>query len=120
MLRLSLTVLVIFLLSLAAVAGPGSSPNERLPAGPMQGKATGACSTCHEPRIIVQQRLSKAAWTREVDKMIKWGAEVNPQDRDALIDYFSTNFGPDSSAYVAPKTVSGPKTPTKASAKSSL
>src|SRR5262249_54918111 len=109
-----LTVLVIFLLSLAAVAGPGSSSNEQMPAGPMQGKAMGACSTCHEPRIIVQQRLTKAAWTREVDKMIKWGAEVNSHDRDPLIDYFSTNFGPDAPPYVAPKTLSGPKTPTKA------
>jgi len=29
--------------------------------------------------------------------MIKWGAEVDPKDRDALIDYFSVNFGPDQS-----------------------
>jgi len=27
--------------------------------------------------------------------MIKWGAEVDPKDRDAMIDYFSTSFGPD-------------------------
>jgi hypothetical protein len=70
----------------------------------MQEKAAAACLSCHEARIIVQQRLSKAAWTREMDKMLKWGAEVDPQDRDALIDYFSANFGPDQPAYVAPKT----------------
>jgi len=52
-------------------------------------------SRCHEARIIVQQRLSKAAWTKEVDKMTKWGALVDPSDRDALIDYLSTNFAPD-------------------------
>jgi hypothetical protein len=44
----------------------------------MQEKAVAACSTCHESRIIVQQRLSKPVWTKEVDKMIKWGAEVEP------------------------------------------
>jgi light-regulated signal transduction histidine kinase (bacteriophytochrome) len=27
-----------------------------------------------------------------VDKMIKWGAVVDPKDRDALIEYLSTNF----------------------------
>ncbi|MGB7148977.1 MAG: hypothetical protein WBD45_07470 [Terriglobales bacterium] len=70
----------------------------------MQQKAAAACSTCHEARIIIQQRLSKPAWTREVDKMIKWGAEVDPNDRDNLIDYLSTNFGADQPAYVAPKT----------------
>jgi hypothetical protein len=63
-----------------------------LPAGPMQAKATTACLECHEARIILQQRLSKPAWTKEVDKMMKWGALVDPADRDALIDYLSANF----------------------------
>ena len=77
-----------------------SFPTPELPAGPMKDKATTACTECHESRIIVQQRLSKAAWTKEVDKMIKWGAIVDAQDRDPLIDYFSANFGLDRSAYV--------------------
>ena len=81
-----------------------ASPTEQLPVGPMQEKATAACTSCHEARIIVQQRLSKAAWTKEMDKMTKWGAEVDAKDRDALIDYFSANFSPDQPAYVAPKS----------------
>jgi hypothetical protein len=78
--------------------------NEELPAGAMQQKATTACLECHEARIIVQQRLSKPIWTKEVDKMVKWGAVVEANDRDALIDYLSTNFSPDRSAYPAPHT----------------
>jgi hypothetical protein len=66
-----------------------------LPAGPMQAKARTACLECHESRIILQQRLSKKVWTKEVDKMIKWGAVVDPNDRDAFIDYLSVNFAPD-------------------------
>src|SRR6202790_5533367 len=58
-----------------------------LPPGAMQAKATTSCLECHETRIILQQRLSKAAWTKEVDKMVKWGAVVDPADREALIDY---------------------------------
>ena len=81
-----------------------SSPNEQLPAGAAKEKAEAACLTCHEGRIIVQQRLSKAAWTKEVDKMAKWGAEVDPKDRDALIDYLTANFPVDQAAYEAPKT----------------
>ncbi len=65
-----------------------------LPAGEMQARARTACLECHEARIILQQRLNKGAWTREVDKMIKWGALVDPKDRDSLIDYFSVNFPP--------------------------
>jgi hypothetical protein len=80
-----------------------SSPSE-LPEGPMQAKAVTACTECHEARIIVQQRLSKAAWTKEVDKMTKWGAVVEPQDRDALIDYFSGNFRVDKPEYVAERS----------------
>jgi hypothetical protein len=75
-----------------------------LPAGPMQAKATTACTECHDARIIVQQRLSKAAWTKEVDKMTKWGAVVDPSDRDALIDYLSTNFSPDKPPYEPERT----------------
>jgi len=78
--------------------------NEGLPAGAMQQKATVTCLECHEARIILQQRLNKAAWTKELDKMTKWGALVDAADRDALIDYFSTNFSPDKPAYEPPRT----------------
>jgi hypothetical protein len=79
-------------------------PNAELPAGAMQAKATSACLECHEARIILQQRLSKAAWTKEVDKMTKWGATYDPADRDALIDYLSANFPPDKPSFEAPRT----------------
>jgi hypothetical protein len=75
-----------------------------LPAGSMQAKATTACTECHEARIILQQRLSKGAWTKEVDKMIKWGALVDSADRDPLIDYLSTNFSPDKPVYEPQRT----------------
>ena len=35
-----------------------------------------ACLTCHEDDLIESQRLSRAGWVREVDKMIRWGADV--------------------------------------------
>jgi hypothetical protein len=36
--------------------------------------------------------------------MIKWGAEVDPKDQDAMIDYFSTSFGPDQPSYAASRS----------------
>ena len=75
-----------------------------LPSGTMQAKATTACTECHDARIMLQQRLGKAAWTKEVDKMVKWGAVVDPGDRDALIDYFSANFPPEKAAYIAARS----------------
>jgi hypothetical protein len=82
-----------------------AQPTDELPAGPMAAKATTACTECHEARIILQQRLSKAGWTKEVDKMSKWGAVVDASDRDAFIDYLSTNFSPDKPQYGPPRTL---------------
>src|SRR5208283_4013400 len=98
---------------LCAASAAAQSPNASLPPGDAKEKAEAACLSCHEALIIVQQRLSKPAWTKELDKMIKWGAEVDPKDHDALVDYFSANFSPDQPAYAAPKTQTESKTNTK-------
>ena len=82
----------------------GASVVAELPAGAMQVKANAACLECHEARIILQQRLSKGTWTKEVDKMMKWGALVDPADRDALIDYLSANFSPAQATYDPERT----------------
>ena len=102
----SIIVSVLIALSSPALIPAQNSAklNEELPAGAMKQKATTACLECHEARIIVQQRLSKAVWTKEVDKMVKWGAVVDANDRDALIDYLSGNFGPERPQYSAPRT----------------
>lgn len=103
-----------FVLAIVALAQSSQKPTApqqssatifaTLPAGPMMEKATTACTECHEARIILQQRLSKAAWTKEVDKMTKWGAVVDASDRDALIDYLSSNFSPEVPPYVPPRS----------------
>ena len=116
MYKLKAAVMTLMLSGLAGIAA-ASSPNEELPAGPTQKAAADACLSCHEARIIVQQRLSKAAWTREVDKMARWGAPVDPKDRDALIDYFSANFGPEQAAYAAPRTASEPASKSRSKTK---
>jgi hypothetical protein len=101
----TLLVVCTFALPFSAIAQKTvAKPTTDLPPGTMQAKATTSCTECHEARIIVQQRLSKAAWTKEVDKMIKWGAVVDPSDHDALIDYLSTNFNPDQPTYEPPRT----------------
>jgi hypothetical protein len=104
------SVAAIALLALACISAQAQKPasvTADLPQGPVQAKATTACLECHEARIILQQRLTKAAWTKEVDKMMKWGAVVDPADRDALIDYLSTNFSPDKPAYDPQRTSAG-------------
>jgi len=103
-----LNVLLALLLSLTCAAVLCAESAD-LPSGPLQAKVKSACLGCHDSGIIVQQRLGKAAWTKEVDKMTKWSAVVDLGDRDAFIEYLSTNFPGDKEPYVAPRTVGAKK-----------
>lgn len=79
----------------AAVAGLG---------GQEQAAGSGAnvmrirCLGCHGPEMIRQQRLSRDGWARELDKMAGWGAVLDPADRDPLLEYLTTTFGPASAS----------------------
>ena len=46
-----------------------------------------ACRTCHEQDLITQQRLTAAGWERTVDKMVRWGARVTPEQKPALVAF---------------------------------
>ncbi len=52
-----------------------------------------SCVPCHSLRIIHSQRLSRAAWNRELDKMAGWGPVIT--DREALLEYLAANYGDD-------------------------
>jgi hypothetical protein len=99
------TIILLAVTSLCSIA-PLRAQSPELPPGPAQAKVQTACLECHDASIIIQQRLSKAAWAQEVDKMIKWGALVDPADRDSFIDYLSTNFPPDKPRVEMPRTLS--------------
>ena len=49
-----------------------------------------ACVQCHSLRLIHSQRLSAAAWGKEIDKMVGWGAPVI--NREALLAYLSEEY----------------------------
>lgn len=50
------------------------------------------CMACHDEHMMVQQRLTRAQWEREVDKMVRWGAPVQPEQREGIIQYLSERF----------------------------
>jgi cytochrome c5 len=52
-----------------------------------------ACLTCHDGDLVDQQRLTRTGWTREVEKMIRWGATVSESEREALVDYLLSRTG---------------------------
>ena len=46
------------------------------------------CLVCHNDDVIRQQRLTRAQWNGEINKMTGWGARVDDPDRAGLLDYF--------------------------------
>jgi DMSO/TMAO reductase YedYZ molybdopterin-dependent catalytic subunit len=75
---------------------PDAPPANRLAAPAIAPPAafTNACVSCHEDDVVRQQRLTRAQWDAEINKMTGWGAVVPAEDRAALLDYLVTAFGP--------------------------
>ena len=71
-----------------------ATPGQDLPDGAGVEVVRAKCVLCHETDLIVQQRLSRPGWVREVEKMIRWGTVVNDTEKEAIIDYLAANFGP--------------------------
>jgi mono/diheme cytochrome c family protein len=86
-----------FILGIAMIGCNNAAPNHEV-ASNTSALAHGGeimkaqCLTCHGDDLIQQQRLNKAGWTREVEKMMRWGAEVKDADKDHLIEYLTANY----------------------------
>ena len=80
---------------LAANFGPRPAPSHASATAASNGEATykRACLSCHGADLAAEQRLSRAGWVREVEKMIRWGATVADTDKDALVDHLAGQFG---------------------------
>ena len=74
----------------APAAGPPTNAAEE--SQPDGFKTT--CLVCHQEDMIRQQRLTRAQWNREVDKMAGWGADAKPDQREAILNYLVSRFGP--------------------------
>jgi len=53
---------------------------------------TRACLACHGADLTEQQRLSPTGWTREVEKMMRWGAQVSDAEKAALVEYLASRY----------------------------
>ena len=63
-----------------------------LPAGEGRKIAADKCAACHDETLIVGQRLDPVRWTREVEKMMRWGSPVTEQEKDVLARYLAEHF----------------------------
>ena len=67
---------------------------QELPVGPGRDVVAKRCVTCHESDLMAQQRLSRTGWGRTVDKMVRWGAVVETEEREPMLDYLAAHFAP--------------------------
>ncbi len=51
-----------------------------------------SCTACHNLNPVMSQRLGKARWEGEVQKMSDWGASLTPEDKQTLVEYLSQHF----------------------------
>lgn len=86
--------LVLLALTSAGWLGRVAASPQDLPAGKGVEIARNRCLNCHEADLIVAQKLSRAGWVREVEKMVRWGAVVSEAEKDPLVDYLFQNYGP--------------------------
>ncbi len=75
----------------AAAATALKPANAAMAEPPAEFKST--CLVCHGSDVMEQQRLNRGQWEREVDKMVRWGADVKPEYKDQLVDFLSSRWG---------------------------
>ena len=92
--KLSLALLIVVMVGSVSWRGESAAAPQDLPAGKGAELARAKCVACHEADLIVSQRLSRLGWTREVEKMMRWGTSLTEAEKEMLIDYFAAHFGP--------------------------
>ncbi|HEU4368878.1 MAG TPA: hypothetical protein VFV05_11715 [Methylomirabilota bacterium] len=50
------------------------------------------CVICHSVEIAVQQRFGPQGWSETLDRMIKYGAPIPPEDRVQLMTYLLRHY----------------------------
>ncbi|HWI17444.1 MAG TPA: c-type cytochrome [Vicinamibacterales bacterium] len=82
------------LLAILLIVAGTSVTAQQLPAGPGADVLKSRCLSCHEADIVTSQKLSLTGWTNSVAKMIRWGSQITPQEREVLQPYLAAHFAP--------------------------
>ena len=85
---------VFFVMALCVTTGAQQQQQQPPPLPPGAGLdvLNKRCVSCHESDIISSQKLSLVGWTRSIDKMVRWGATISPEERKVLEPYLAQHF----------------------------
>src|SRR5687767_2248774 len=75
----------------AVGAAPSAAQDAELPRTPGW-ELVLRCLMCHSVEIAVQQRFGPEGWSDTLDRMIKYGAPIPPDDKQRLMAYLLRHF----------------------------
>ena len=78
-----------------AIATSAFGQDVVLPDGRAKAIVQAACSECHGLDQVVSNPMSSEKWRATVNKMVKKGASVSPDQIDMVVEYLSVYFAPD-------------------------
>ncbi len=52
------------------------------------------CSTCHSTDRVKQAQKNQEGWDQTVTRMIKKGAKLTEEEKNALVDFLAKTYGP--------------------------
>jgi mono/diheme cytochrome c family protein len=107
------------LLTLGLLAGhslsaqpPMGMPDAQVPPpGPALDLINERCSACHSTASVFSQRKSADDWAATVQLMVDRGADLKPDETEAVIAYLSKNFSDTPAASTAAPAAATPPTP---------
>jgi competence protein ComEA len=82
-------------LVLFAIVYAAAAQDPVLPDGKAKSIVQGACADCHGLDTVVNNPMSSDQWRVTVNKMVKRGAALTPDQVDQVVDYLSVYFAPD-------------------------
>lgn len=79
---------------LLALLASTSISAQQLPPGPGADVLKSRCVICHDTDMITSQKLSLTGWTNSINKMVRWGSQITPDERAVLQPYLAQHFAP--------------------------
>ena len=80
-------------LAMAAISDPRPVVSQEVPIPQTDGwELVLRCVMCHSVEIAVQQRLGPQGWSDTLDRMIRYGAPIPPEDKHKLMVYLLRHY----------------------------
>jgi cytochrome c5 len=96
----ALAAAALSMLALQPHSAPTDPPKRRsvypahFPDGPGRTVAERSCLVCHSATLVTQQHKDSTGWEKSVKQMETWGVKLKSADRESLLTYLRSRFGP--------------------------